>query len=158
MHRQQHTQTKVPLLILLLLIAGIAAIAPAAALKVDGARIALEVTPGQTTTSPIRVSIGTDETEGDFALDVLGFGQSVADGTYNGLEASADTSLYSARPFITIDKPIVHLKPGERADATATIRYRPMQRMAGGMPSSSSIRQPPQPANRPRSLRLLPSR
>lgn len=122
MHRQQHTQTRVPLLILLLLIAGIAAIAPAAALKVDGARIALEVTPGQTTTSPIGVSIGTDETEGDFAIDVLGFGQSVADGTYNGLEASADTSPYSARPFITIDKPIVHLKPGERADATATIR------------------------------------
>ena len=122
MHRQQHTQTRIPLLILLLLIVGIAAIAPAAALKVDGARIALEVTPGQTTTSPIGVSIGMDETEGDFAIDVLGFGQSVADGTYNGLEASADISPYSARSFITIDKPTVHLKHGERADATATIR------------------------------------
>ena len=109
-----------PLLILVLLVAGLAAVAPATALKVSGARIALDITPGQTVTSPIGISIGTDEAEADYAIDVLGFGQS-DDGSYTGLAASADTSAYTARPYITVDKPTVHLKPGERADVTATI-------------------------------------
>ena len=122
MNFNKKMNSTVSLLVLLLLIAGLALVAPAAALKVEGARIALDVTPGQTVTSPIGVSIKADEAEGDFAVEVLGFGQAVADGTYNGLAAAADTSPYSARPFITIDKPTVHLKPGERADATATVR------------------------------------
>ncbi|MDO9069282.1 MAG: hypothetical protein Q7W05_12585 [Deltaproteobacteria bacterium] len=116
------TNRTAPLLVLLLLIAGLALVAPASALKVDGARIALDVTPGQTVTSPIGVSIKADEAEGDFAVEVLGFGQAVSDGTYTGLLAAADTSPYSARPFITIDTPTVHLKPGTRADVTATIK------------------------------------
>jgi hypothetical protein len=117
---KMHTRTA-PLLILFLLLAGIAAVAPVAALKVDGARIALTVAPGKSVTSPIGISLGENEAEADFAIDVLGFGQSVADGTYTGLEASADTSPYSARSWISVDKPTVHLKPGERADVTATI-------------------------------------
>jgi hypothetical protein len=51
----------------------------------------------------------------------MGFGQSTAEGNYIALVASDDTSLYSARPFTTIDNPTVHLKPGEQADVTATI-------------------------------------
>jgi len=125
MKLSKKTNSKAPLLILILLIAGMAVVAPVAALKVEGARIALDVAPGQTVTSPIGISIKADEAEGDFAVEVLGFGQAVADGTYNGLAAVVDTSPYSARPFITIDKPTVHLKPGERADATATIRMPP---------------------------------
>ena len=109
------------LLVFLLLAAGTAAVAPAAALKVDGARIALDVEAGKTYDSTIGISIGANEAEGDFAVDVLGFGQSVTDGTYTGLAAAADTSMYSARPFITIDKPSVHVKPGERAAVTASI-------------------------------------
>lgn len=111
----------IPLLVLLLLIAGSAVVAPAAALKVSGARIALDITPGQTVTSPIGISIGTGETGGTYAVDVLGFGQSVADGSYTGLAAAADINAYSARPFITIDKPIVQLSPGGSASVTATI-------------------------------------
>ena len=122
MQRHHHTRNRIPLLILVLLIAGIAAVVPVAALKVEGARIALDVTPGQTVTSPIGVSIKADEAEGDFVVEVLGFGQADSDGTYTGLAAAADTSPYSARPFITIDKPTVHLKPGARADVNATIR------------------------------------
>lgn len=94
---------------------------PALALKVEGARIALDVEPGMTYTSPIGISITADEAEGDFAIDVMGFGQSPTDGTYTALDAADDKSPYSARPLITVDKPTVHLKPGERADVTATI-------------------------------------
>ncbi|OPX73529.1 MAG: hypothetical protein A4E38_00039 [Methanoregulaceae archaeon PtaB.Bin108] len=115
-----HTRTAL-LLILFLLIAGTTVVAPVSALKVDGARIALTVAPAQPVTSPIGISLAENEAEADFAIDVLGFGQSVADGSYTGLEASADTSPYSARSFIAIDMPIVHLKPGERADVKATI-------------------------------------
>jgi len=107
---------------LLALALGFLAAAPAAALKVEGARIALDVEAGKAYNSTIGVSIGTGEAEGNFAIDVLGFGQVLADGTYTGLEAAADTASTSARPFITIDRPTVHLKPGERAVATAMIR------------------------------------
>lgn len=109
------------LLILLLLLTGAVTVAPAAALKVSGARIALDVQPGQITTIPIGISVGSDEAGGSFAVDVLGFGQSVADGTYTGLAAAADTGAYSARSFITIDKPVVQLTPGGSASVTATI-------------------------------------
>lgn len=131
MQRHHHTRTRIPLIILLLLIAGMVTVTPVMALKVDGARIALDVKPGQTVTSPIGVSIKADETEGDFVVEVLGFGQAVSDGTYTGLAAAADTSLYSARPFITIDKPTVHLKPGAQADVNATIRV-PVDAKDGG--------------------------
>lgn len=94
---------------------------PASALKVEGARIALDVEPGRTYTSPITISLGPDETGGTYAIDVLGFGQSRADGSYTGLDASEDTSPCSARPFIIIDRPTVSLQPGERAEVNALI-------------------------------------
>ncbi len=109
------------LITLALLVAGAFIAVPALALKVEGARIALDVEPGKSYTSPIGISISPDESEGTFAIDVMGFGQSPEEGTYTALDASADTSSYSARSFITIDKPIVTLRPGERADVTATI-------------------------------------
>ncbi|HII75557.1 MAG TPA: hypothetical protein HA264_00585 [Methanolinea sp.] len=52
---------------------------------------------------------------------MMGFGQSPGDGTYTALDSALDTSPYSARPFIMIDQPAVYLKPGDRADVTATI-------------------------------------
>jgi hypothetical protein len=115
---------------LLALIIGAVA-GPAAALKVEGARIALDVDAGKAYNSTIGVSIGTGEAEGDFAIDVLGFGQAPADGTYTGLEAAADTAPTTARPFITVDRPRLHLKPGERVVSTAMIRV-PADFRAGG--------------------------
>lgn len=117
----QNTHLHLCALLCALLIAGAILATPVLALKVDGARIALSVEPGKTYTSPIGISIKPEESEGTYAIDVMGFGQSLADGAYTALEASADPSPYSARPFITIDKPTVTLKPGERADVTATI-------------------------------------
>lgn len=117
----QNTRAHICIITLALLIAGAFLVSPALALKVDGARIAIDVEPGKTYTSPIGISINTEEPEGTFAIDVMGFGQAPADGTYTPLSATADTSPFSARPYITIDKPTVALKPGERVDVTATI-------------------------------------
>jgi len=117
----RNTPTQICLVALALLIAGALLVSPALALKVEGARIALDVEPGKAYTSPIGISIGENEAGGTYAIDVMGFGQSVQDGSYTGLETAADTSPYSARPFITIDKPTVTLQPGERAAVTATI-------------------------------------
>jgi len=108
-------------ILLSLFIAGILLPAPALALKVEGARIALDVEPGKTYTSPIGISIKPEESGGTFAIDVMGFGQSPADGTSISLDAAGDTSPYTARPFITIDRSTVTLEPGGRADVTATI-------------------------------------
>lgn len=108
-------------LMLALLVVGILLHVPALALKVEGARIALDVEPGKTYTSPIGISIKPEESGGTFAIDVMGFGQSPADGTSISLNAAADTSPYTARPFITIDRPTVTLEPGGRADVSATI-------------------------------------
>lgn len=112
------------LLTLALLVAGAFLSSPALALKVEGARIALDVEPGKTYTSPIGISLNPEESEGTFSIDVMGFGQST-DGSYTPLAAASDTSSYSARMFITIDKPSVTLEPGERADVTATIAIPP---------------------------------
>ena len=106
---------------LALFLAGAALAAPASALRVEGARIALDVEPGKTCTAPIGISLGADEPGGVLAVDVLGFGQSSTDGSYVGLPAASDTSPYTARPFITVDRPTVPLKPSERGDVTATI-------------------------------------
>jgi hypothetical protein len=103
-----------------LLIVLISATVPVSALKIEGARISLDVESGKTYTSPIAISIRSDETEGDFAIDVMGFGQS-ADGTYTALDSVIDSSPYTARPLISLDSSTVHLKPGERAEITATI-------------------------------------
>lgn len=118
------------LITLALLIAGAFLASPALALKVEGARIALDVEPGKTYTSPIGISLNPEESEGTFSIDVMGFGQST-DGSHTALAAASDTSPYSARTFITIDKPTVSLKPGERADVTATIAV-PAGTSAGG--------------------------
>lgn len=108
------------LILAFLILIALLTVLPASALKVEGARIALDVEAGKTYTSPIGISINPNEPEGDFSISVLGFGQA-ADGTYTALESAADTAPTSARTMISIDKPSVHLKPGERADVTATI-------------------------------------
>jgi hypothetical protein len=110
------------LLVFALLAVWLASAAPVSALKVEGARIAIDVEPGKAYNSTIGISIGAGEPAGDYAVDVFGFGQNIADGTYSALEAAKDTSPYTARPFISVDRSKVHLEPGERAVVTATIR------------------------------------
>jgi len=95
---------------------------PAAALKVEGSKIMMDVVPGQTYIFPMAISITSTDAAADYAVDVLGFGQSLAGGSYIPLAAAADTSPYSARPFVSVDSPVIHLAPGQRTAFNATIR------------------------------------
>ncbi len=97
-------------------------IAPNAALKVEGAKIMMDVKPGTTYTFPMAVSIKSDEAVAEYAIDILSFGQSPDTGSYQGLQRCDDTSPYSACSYISVSPPIVKLQPGERKEFTATIR------------------------------------
>lgn len=89
-------------------------------LKVTGAKCTASVAPGQTITHRMTVGIGESDPAMDISVDVKGFGQSL-DGTYQELGVQADTSPYSVREFITLDKRSFHLDPGESQQVTATI-------------------------------------
>jgi hypothetical protein len=97
---------------LILLVAITFAIQPVAALKVTNPKIMADVTPGSTLKFPMAVSIAAGEPASDYAVEVLGFGQE-GEGSYTPLTAAADTGPYSARTFVTVDFPLVHLEPGQ---------------------------------------------
>ena len=83
---------------------------PAAAdpgLRVTGAVLVANVTPGETITHEMTVSIRED----DPAMDI-------------GVEVK-DWTRYSARDFIVIDQPSFHLEPGQEQNVTATITIPP---------------------------------
>jgi len=76
------------------------------------------------------LGIGEPDPAMDIVVDVTGFGQSL-DGSPQELEASQDTSPYSARSFITLDKTSFHLEPGDSQKVVATIKV-PEDVDAGG--------------------------
>ncbi len=117
-------------LLVLLFIAALAC-APAAAVKVEGAKIMLDVKPGTTYLFPMAVSIKSDDPASEYAIDILGFGQSLDAGSYQGLEVGQDTGAYSARSFISFPSSTIRLQPGERKEFNATIRI-PKDVGAGG--------------------------
>ncbi len=96
------------------------AVQPVTALKVENPIIRMDVTPGMTFKFPMAVSINTGDPAADYAVEVLGFGQSPGD-SYSLLTVAADTSPYSARTFISIDTPNIHLDSGQRKTFNATI-------------------------------------
>lgn len=89
-------------------------------LRVVGAKLAANVAPGEVLIHKMVVSIGPQDSAMDVLVDVKGFGQNL-EGSYICLEASEDTSSYSARTFITLDKTSFHLEPGNSQEVTATI-------------------------------------
>lgn len=96
-------------------------LAASSGLSVNGALIRIDVTPGETLTRTITVSIGASDPVMDMSVRVYGMGQS-GDGNYVLLDADHDISQYSARSFITIDKSSIHLDPGSSESVTATIQ------------------------------------
>lgn len=94
---------------------------PATAVKVEGAKIMLDVEPGTTYVFPMAISIKAEDTASDYAVDVLGFGQSEEGGSYTQLTAADDMGPYSARSFVTVESPVIHLAPGQRKEFNATI-------------------------------------
>jgi hypothetical protein len=95
---------------------------PAAALKVEGAKIMLDVKPGTSYVFPMAVSIKAEDAASDYAVEVYGFGQSVDGGSYTPLTAAEDTGAYSARTFVLMDSSVIHIDPGQRKAFNATIR------------------------------------
>jgi methionine-rich copper-binding protein CopC len=90
------------------------------ALKVENPIIRVDVMPGSSLKFTIAISINTDEPAADYAVDVVGFGQSPG-GSYSPLTMAADTGPYSARTFVTVDSPLIHLEPGQRQAFNGTI-------------------------------------
>ena len=116
------TKIRFPVLVLVVLFVATCVIQPAAALKVEGARILLDVAPDTNYIYPMAVSINPTDTPSDYAVDVLGFGQSPEGGSYTPLTAAEDTGAYSARALVTVESPVIHIEPGERRAFNATIR------------------------------------
>jgi len=106
-------------------------------LNVSGAILVTDTSPGETLTHKVTVSIGDSDPATDITVQVGGMGQSL-DGAYELLEAPADTSGYSARQFVTIDKESFHLEPGMSQDLTVTVRI-PQDVGAGGRYAVISI-------------------
>lgn len=95
---------------------------PCAAVKVEGAKIMLDVKPGMNYIFPMAVSTKPDDPPSDYAIDVYGFGQSADGGSYVPLAVGNDAGPYSARSFVTVESPSIHIEPGQRKEFNATIR------------------------------------
>jgi hypothetical protein len=105
--------------------------APAfAGLRVSGAISKGEVVSGNNYTHTMTISTRDTDPPMDILVDVMGMGQS-PEGACQALEAPEDTSPYSARSFITLDKSSFHLEPGASEEVVATIRI-PGNATAGG--------------------------
>jgi hypothetical protein len=110
---------------------GILLLVPAApALHVDGVKILMDVRPGMTYTYPMGVSIDEKDPATAIAVEVMGFGQS-DDGSYNQVLPADDTGPHSARPFVSVEEPLIRLGPGGGRPFNATIRV-PMDATPGG--------------------------
>ena len=95
---------------------------PASAIKMTGTKYVGSIAPGETTTFPMSIGIEPNENPSDMVMEVMGFGQSMTS-EFVPLGPEDDTSPYSARKFISLDKTSLHLEPGtsERVNATITL-------------------------------------
>jgi hypothetical protein len=93
-------------------------------LTVTNAVILATVAPGQTLTQKMAVSIAAADPAADMSVQVAGLNQ-FPNGGYELLDASHDTSEYSARQFVTVDKTSFHLDPGVPQELTATVQVPP---------------------------------
>jgi len=89
-------------------------------LSVDGALVNITLSPGQSYVHNMQITSGSTYPM-DMQVEARGFGQTL-DGSNIELTSQDDTSVYSARPFIsTIDKTSFHLEPGASQEVKATI-------------------------------------
>jgi hypothetical protein len=109
-----------PWFAMILVFTGILAAPPVAALTIENPKIMADVMPGQTYRFPVALSLSPSDPATDLAIEVFGFGQS-ATGSYTLLAAEDDTGPFSARSFIAVDAPLVHINPGERKPFNVTV-------------------------------------
>ena len=95
--------------------------AAAPGLTVSNAILVSNVTPGQTLTWPMVVSLATTDPATVITVQVDGMTQG-SDGSLETLPSSQDTGPYTARPFISIDQNSFPLNPGDSQTVTATIQ------------------------------------
>lgn len=88
------------------------------------ASVTVDVTPGETITHRMKLSIGEQDKAMDMAVDVMGYGSS-SGGTPKAIAMAQDTSPYSARSFVSVDKSSIHLEPGGSQEIIATITVPP---------------------------------
>lgn len=101
-----------------------------ATLSVSGAIVDKEVSPGESFHHTILVSLAPDDVATDMQVKVEGLGQQL-DGVTRGLPPEQDTSPYSARGFITLDKSSFRVQPGTTQTVKASITV-PLGAGSGG--------------------------
>lgn len=89
-------------------------------LQVSNMILVTDVSPGQMLSFKIGVSIGDIDPAAEIAVQVEGMNQSL-DGNNSPMADTAETSPYSARSYIAVDKSSFHLEPGSSQVVTATI-------------------------------------
>jgi hypothetical protein len=99
-------------------------------LQVSNMLLIANVSSGDVLTSTMKVSIGATDPMVEIGVQVTGLVQSI-DGTNGPSDSAQDTSPYSARSFISVDKTSFQLQPGASQDVTATISV-PKDVGAGG--------------------------
>ena len=103
-------------LVLLLLASGVAS----AGLGVVGAKLDKNVDPGDKFTHVMQVKSDPTDNPVNISVDIFGFGQG-DDGSTREINASKDTSPYTARPFLTIIPDSFHLDPGKSQQVTLDV-------------------------------------
>ena len=109
-----------PLLLTGVLIILVICPGPASAISVVGAKYVGTVSPGDTVTHTMTVSIMPTDPPMDIVVAVRGSGPTGSE-HFSLPSAAEDTNPYSARKFITLDTGSFHLNPGESKEIMATI-------------------------------------
>jgi len=91
-----------------------------AGLRVVGAKIEAEVSPGSSNAYEMNVG-NTSDAPMDIVVEVRGYATS-ATNSFIALEPEKDTSQYSARKFLTASPSSFHLEPGESQDIVVTAK------------------------------------
>jgi hypothetical protein len=82
------------------------------------------VVPGETYVQSVSISVGRDDRATDATIEVLGCDETADRGIVT-ISAEEDTGDYSARKFITPEKTVVHVEPGETRTADLIVRIPP---------------------------------
>jgi len=110
-------------------------------ITVSNAGIVDVVSPGQTITQTMNVSIGANAPTTTVTVDIDGVAQS-SNGTYILLDAAEDTNPDTARPFVSVNTNSFQLQPGGSQDVVATIAV-PQDATLGGYFACIHISNPP---------------
>jgi PGF-CTERM protein len=110
-------------LCLFALLIAILVVAPVSAgVQVSGTvKYMKEVAPGTTVNFPIILTTGSGDAVADYTITVLGFGND-KNGNYVTIPVESDTGEHTARPYISIDKDVVTLKPGTSETVMVTVK------------------------------------